>query len=203
MAYEFDIFLSYRRTFPFDQWMHEHFLPFFRAYLTGALNREPKVFIDQTNIHPGSSWPQMLQKALARSRCLVALWTPQYFHSSWCRRECEVMLFREQSLGWRSVEEPRGLIIPVCLFDGEHFPPTASEIQYRAFQRFVRLGEGFKSSERYVELQEAIEALAGEVAEVVRRSPRWRSEWQTKSFLNPEPILERPRRTTILNPGLE
>lgn len=202
MAYSYDAFISYRQAFPFDSWMDEHFLPFFRSFLTGALDREPVLFIDRLEIHPGQAWPQRLQRALAQSRCLIGLWTPQYFHSDWCRRECDVMLFREQHLGWRSVDNPDGLVVPVCLFDGQHFPSRAKEIQHRDFRRFVRLGDGFKGSNLYVEMQAAIEDFAADVAEVIRLAPRWRREWQTQRFLSPAPLLL-PSQRLAQNPGLE
>ncbi|MBI1929730.1 toll/interleukin-1 receptor domain-containing protein [Candidatus Poribacteria bacterium] len=177
MGYEFDVFLSYTHAFPFGEWVYQHFLPFFEPFLANALNRTVTVFKDRENISSGDAWPLRLRNALAHSRCLVAIWSPSYFNSLWCKRELSVMLHRERQLGYRTPENPSGLIIPVTVSNGEHFPNYAKQIQYFDCRRFARVGEGFKKTERYVEFQDEMDRWVPEVAKVINQTPPWRQEW--------------------------
>jgi len=111
MGYEYDAFVSYKRGFPFGDWVHETFLPLFEPLLVNALNQpSAKVFVDTAEIRPGESWPISLKNALAHSRCLVAIWSPSYFHSESCKRELSVLLRRERQEGYRTLQKPNGLI---------------------------------------------------------------------------------------------
>jgi len=130
MVYEYDVFYSYKTGFPFGDWVHEHLLPFLESYLGNALNRNVNLFVDRNGISSGDAWPERIKRALAHSRCLVAVWAPLYFNSLWCRYECAVMLYRERQLGYRTINNPSGLILPINVFDGEHFPDFAQEIQW-------------------------------------------------------------------------
>ncbi len=204
MAYEHDVFLSYKRGFPFGEWVQRHFLPFFSSYVEGALNRPLKVFVDTSGVATGDSWPQRLQRALGHSRCLVAIWSPQYFHSEWCRRECATMLYREERLGLRTVGNPGGLVLPVCVFDGEHFPERTREIQYFNCNDYFLVGEGFTRAPEYVRFQQEMKAWAVGVAEAIRRAPRWRKSWLSPKWLDQtgEDLYPRPMGNFPLS-GLE
>src|SRR5659263_104899 len=98
MAYEYDIFLSYPTEYPFGPWVHETFLPLFRAYLKNSIygNANAKIFIDKYEIAPGDAWPEKIKRALSHSKCMVAMWSPSFFHSKWCMNECAIMLHREK-----------------------------------------------------------------------------------------------------------
>ncbi len=73
MPYDYDVFLSYKKRYPFGEWVHEHFLPFFEPFVESALNRQFRVFVDSYGIATGDAWPERLQRALGCSRCLVAM----------------------------------------------------------------------------------------------------------------------------------
>ena len=196
MDYEYDVFVSYKRDFPFGSWVHEHFLPFFSPFLASALNRASvDIFVDTSAISTGDSWPRRLQRALGTSRCLVALWSPLYFNSAWCRRECAAMLRRERLLGFRTVENPAGLMLPICLFDGEHFPETTRSIQYGDCRKYFAVGEGFRKTELYVEFQKWMMAWVDDVARAVQTAPPWDARMLDPTWLaddeinlNPSPI---------------
>jgi hypothetical protein len=130
MAYKYDIFLSYANQFPFNKWTRERLLPLIDTYLTNELNRQAKIFFDKAEIAAGDAWPEQLKNALAHSRCLVAVWSPSYFTSKWCTSECAVMLNREMKLGYRKAQNPKGLILPLTIYDGDRFPEYARKIQW-------------------------------------------------------------------------
>src|SRR5258705_3820007 len=96
MAYQYDIFISYRRNEESRRWIEAHFEPLLKLRVDLNLGREPVVFIDD-RIESGTSWPLQLASALATSRILVPLWTKTYFQSKWCTEELSHMLAREQA----------------------------------------------------------------------------------------------------------
>jgi hypothetical protein len=184
MAYRYDIFLSYKSEFPFGDWVHESLRPLLEPYVTGALGRPIRIFVDRTGIGAGDAWPERLQQALAYSRCLVAVWVPQYFYSDWCRRECAVMLHRERQLGLRSLRKPSGLILPIRLFDGVHFPEIAKKIQFLDCRDYFQVNEGFRKSEDYAKLQRVLQTWSEEVAIAINSAPRWQGKWLTQGWLD-------------------
>jgi len=199
VAYEYDVFVSYVTRFPSGDWVHEIFLPLFKPYLENALNRDVNLFVDKHEISSGDAWPERIKKALAHSKCLVALWLPSYFNSIWCLCECAVMLHRERQLNYQTIENPSGLIIPINLFDGEHFPDFAQQIQYLDCRNFFRVGSGFLKTERYVEFQDVLIEWIDDVANAVNNAPPWSEEWQARQWLD-DPI-ENIHRIAI--PGFE
>jgi len=128
--YEYDIFISYRRRQPVMDWMRYHFYPMLNERLPDCLPYTPNVFIDW-NIETGAEWSAELSRALKRSRCLVAIWSAEYFRSAWCLAEWQTMRERERILGLRSESNPAGLIYAVRFSDGKYFPQEARSIQYR------------------------------------------------------------------------
>ncbi len=183
MDYEYDVFVSYSRDFPYGKWVREIFLPLFQGFLKGALNKEPKLYIDE-KIPTGNEWTEDLKNALARSRCLVGIWSPHYFISKWCKSECFVMLHRERTLNFRSLENPDGLIVPVTIQDGDIFPEYAKKIQSAPWHRFARDGNGFKETRRYVEFQDEMLDWVEDVARAIKSAPPWNPEWLSDDLFN-------------------
>lgn len=94
------------------------------------------------------------------------------------------MLHREQTCGFRTPVNPDGLIVPVTLHDGARFPDYARAIQYADWTKYARVGDGFKKTERYVELQDRITDWAEDVAKAVNAAPAWDDNWLTDAWLN-------------------
>ena len=181
--------MSYKTGFPFGEWVYEHLLPFLEPCLENALNRDVDVFVDRDNIFVGDAWPERLRRALAYSRCMIAVWSPAYFNSSWCLCECAVMLYRERQLGYRTLDNPGGLILPINVFDGEHFPHFARSIQYLDCRDYARVGPGFRGTRRYVDFQDRLLEWIPEVANAINAAPPWSEEWQSQEWLS-DPIRD-------------
>jgi hypothetical protein len=178
MAYKYDVFLSYVTESPFGEWVHEHLMPFFKPYLKNTLNQEVNIFVDRDEIYSGDAWPERIKNALAHSKCMVAIWSPSYFNSTWCKLECNVMLHREKKLGYRTIKNPRGLVLPINIFDGEHFPYYTRRIQYLDCRNFFRVSPGFRKTERYVDFQDLLIKWVYAVANSIKNAPPWSEKYE-------------------------
>lgn len=127
-GYEHHIFVSYRRSDEdWVRWTRENFVRPLRSLLRPSLG-DVSIFVDE-NLETGVSWPLRLAQALARSRLLIPVLSRSYFQSDWCRLELAIMYRREQTANFRTAANPWGLIIPVVIDDGDHFPPEIRQIQ--------------------------------------------------------------------------
>lgn len=183
MPYEYDVFVSYKTGKVYGRWVHESFLEFFKEFLDQSLGRETKIFIDKNNIYDGEAWPEKLKLALAKSRCLVAILSPLYFQSKWCKRECSVMLFREEHFGYRSVKKPQGLISAIALHDGDKFPGVIRKIQYRIWHDYALVGKAFEKTEIFIEFQNELKTYADNVAKIIESAPPFEEEWLEEKWL--------------------
>lgn len=80
-----------------------------------------EVFFDLTSILPVDARPDILEKALLRSKVLLAILTPAYFTSDYCKHEWAVFEKKERQLGISP------LIVPVMLRGGFDFPEAVRE----------------------------------------------------------------------------
>ncbi|ETR67534.1 MAG: hypothetical protein OMM_11494, partial [Candidatus Magnetoglobus multicellularis str. Araruama] len=147
-TYEYDVFISYSRKDILGQWINDTFFNLFKTYLDNSLSWTPKIFIDTSDIDPGDSWPERLKRAICYSKCMVSIWSPNYFKSGYCRKECGSMLYREKMLGYRTTNKPNGLVLPVNIFDGKFFPEIAQQINWFLCHDYYIDGEGFKKNRK-------------------------------------------------------
>ena len=97
-GYEFDVFFSYKRHSLSADWTRR-VSALLCYYLSHELNvPEARVFVDEESIELGDEWPETLQRALRRSKCLVCVWSPLYFQSDWCYSEWRSFQARERLL---------------------------------------------------------------------------------------------------------
>lgn len=198
MAYRYDIFLSYPHGF-IERWLLEQFIPIFKWHLESALGNKPEIFIDRDGISTGDTWPLRLNKALCYSKCLLAILSPSYFQSEWCLYEITVMMKREEENGYRTPENPSGLVIPINVSDGKAFPKYMKGIQYFDFRDYVLFGPAFEKTERYIKFQQKIREWSHEIANCIEHVPNWHNSWLEQTipdiprFQKPKfnaPILE-------------
>lgn len=141
------------------------------------------------------NWPLNLQRALQRSRILVAVWSPPYFRSQWCVAEWQSMRVREQMLGWSTPTRPLGLVYPVVYADGLHFPEEAKATQYRRdLSQWGFPRPQFQDTTEYQELWKCMREVAAEIAARLPSVPAWENDWPTVPIpaLDPPPRLRLP-----------
>jgi hypothetical protein len=171
--YAYDVFFSYKRQSLTLDWTRE-VSQRLKLWLTEELGgREAQIFVDETCVDVGDKWPERLRDALKQSRCLVCIWSPSYFQSSWCVSEWQSFLERERIVRI----EPHGLIAPLKFHDGEHFPPEARRIEWEDVAAYAVTVPAFWTSSKAVELEIKLKAFAGGVANIVRRAPPFRPDW--------------------------
>jgi hypothetical protein len=90
----------------------------FRNDLSKAINRlagePPRIFFDRTELMTSDLWESRIATALERSQLAVAILSPSYSRSEWCRREWASFAGREGELrANRTFAEDRGLIFPI------------------------------------------------------------------------------------------
>lgn len=175
--YEYDLFISYRRTDAVMRWIKNHFHPLIRAWLSENLTRDPKIFIDWEQ-ETGVDWPTNIRVALQKSRYLVAIWSPQYFTSEWCVAEWESMLQREKLLGMRSEQNTKGLVYSVVYSDGNSFPhhaKTTINVVMEPTWRHPHVQ--FNQSLAYLDFDKKIQEIAEELSSWINTAPQYRDDW--------------------------
>jgi len=159
-------------------WVHNHFQPLLMQWLPNFMpyNHQTKIFID-LQIETGAEWPLKLRQALSMSRCLLPIWSPQYFQSSWCQAELQTMLRREQLLGLRTGENPSGLIYAVLFAGAQYLPSEVLTIQFKDLSKWNCPWMVFKKNVQYVNLDKQVQKLCQDLANMIQSAPVWQSDW--------------------------
>jgi hypothetical protein len=195
MTYQHDFFISYSRRYPVGNWVRNHFCPELREWLDCYAAASARIFIDQDN-EEGDHWPTRLQAALAHSKYLIAVWSPQYFTSPWCCAEWRSMRQREDLLGLRRGPKPTGLIYPVVFSDGRNFPVEARETQSVDFSELNYPMPEFKFTPKYIEFVDRIKSTCGTLAAWLdeREAPVFDQAWPiARPAPHTLPVAQLPR----------
>jgi TIR domain/Protein of unknown function (DUF1566) len=130
MSYE--VFLSYARRDNDDGWTDEFRRALAAIYekLTGAA---VSIFFDTEAVGIGSIWEAKILQSLRDSEVLVAVLSPSYVRSEWCRREWREFVDRERVLQQKGIlSSDQELIFPILLFPferGDFSPAEAAFIE--------------------------------------------------------------------------
>ncbi len=194
-GYEHDIFISYSHKHPVLTWVQNHFEHELKNWLPQSMSYDPDVYIDW-RIETGADWPLELRKALKNSRCMVAVWSPTYFRSNWCNAEWKSMLAREAKLGFRTKDNPKGLVYPVKFFDGDLFPDEAKRTQQMDLIEWSNPYAQFRYTNRYDGFVSKIQQIAQEIAELISSVPQWQEDFPIiipDEYEQPKGLFKLPR----------
>ena len=165
MAYEYEIFFSYKRDRQSNSW-HQ----VLKDRIVHWVGEEPgidkvRVFFDTEEIRTGNRWRQKVVHALSRSKCLIGIWSPQYFRSRHCVAEW-------LSFSARCTQTNKELVAPASRADGLNFPTHARDFQFKRFNDYALLATRFWDTELAVEFEEKeIKPFARDVAQLIRQAP--------------------------------
>ena len=205
--YEHDVFISYKRSYLIHSWLTRFFLPHFEGWLEEELLKlhEPhhvaakeivpsdalqtevnvRIFFDNRIIEPGDDWPSELTRAVKGSKTLVAICSPSYFHSRWCRSEWQSFLDRQSLLGIY------GLMIPVRYHDSE---PFLAGMSWSDFSDYTFQASDFYQSAQAVRFEQLIKDLARVVAQAISGAPTFNPQWPAPTVQRTNPISPRMER---------
>lgn len=206
MAYEYDLFVSYNRSFEREGrrvetqaggWVKRVFYPALASWWHASSPSAGPVFFDEESIPKGSRWPDYLARAHRASRCLVPVWYPPYFSSRWCEAEWLSMVEREQRFNV-DTSNGHGLVVPVIFYDGDTFPQPAKDRQGFKCHNLAYLNSAEGDAPELPRLrqwfaEELIPALKG----AVDRAPDW-----DPSFPLLDPATEDGADAAIELPGM-
>src|SRR5271166_2721303 len=130
MDYEFDIFFSYKRNETSNPW-HTGLKDSLAHWVSEELDgKHVSIFFDLEDISVGSRWKAKIINGLCCSKCLVAVWSPDYFRSRYCVAEW-------LTFDMRSKITQRDLIAPASRHDGQNFPIDARALQIAKFNEYA------------------------------------------------------------------
>ncbi|HLX10991.1 MAG TPA: toll/interleukin-1 receptor domain-containing protein [Thermoanaerobaculia bacterium] len=126
------------------------------------------VYLDRQRLQPGFVWKSELSRALCHSRCMLAIYTDDYFSRDYCIRKWDAMVTLEtQRIGGTS----RRMIIPIllrCANDqGEPaLPARMRELQYEDFRSIVAPKQQFAT----IKTKNKVATLLRRIDDLKRRS---------------------------------
>ncbi len=191
MGYKNDIFISYSHRY--QGWVQDTFYELFEHHLSEAVNYDVKIFVDYNTIKGGDDWNKRIKNELVHSKCLVSIYAPSYFRSEWCVKEFAIMDYRQKECGYRTLENPNGIIVPLNIRDGEFFPPFAKEIQYKDFREYT--WDGIKKTELYLPFQKTLADYVKVVANSIQTAPAWNQNWLSDEAK----WIENPPKNYLIN----
>lgn len=174
MDYLHDVFISYRREASWTPWTRDIFKNLLRSYLLDELPERrggPDIFVDE-RIEVGADWVDALGSHLAQSRVVVAILSGGYFGSDWCVHELDLILERAKACG----QGAAGLVIPVVVQDGEHFPDAVNRLHSADLKKW-RIAGLMKNTPACQELSQKIGELSPMIAGAARNAPAFDEKW--------------------------
>lgn len=179
MAYQYDIFISYKRHEMTLDWIKNLFIPSLEHHIYDELGRSPKIYIDE-QLEIGTTWPISLGSALGASRTIIPLWTQAFCKSKWCSCELGHMLEREKKNGFRSISKPSGLVFPTIIHDGDKLPIAIATIQNIEIKDCYNV-RMTKDSLKAEILDDLLRPLGKAIADAINNAPVWKQDWQIEA----------------------
>lgn len=185
-GYEYDIFISYKRGTDCEEWVRKTLKPLLIKVINDYSIGEddPKVFIDEEGIDIGMEWPTRIKRALARSKCMLAVWSPSYFRkSAWCVIEFSVMKFRQEALGLGPNKNPFSLIWPVMFRKLDPIPAFVEKTQVLDLSDYNSIISEESDQKKYSEFKKIFESKIVSLANMIANAPEWNQNWETDEWL--------------------
>lgn len=186
MAYKYDVFISYKRGTINEEWLDKTFLELFSGFLDNLLVNQVEIFVDRQGIAPGAVWPESLRRALASSRCMVAIMSPAYFmkRSEWCVREFISMKYRQEVLELHDGAIPPCLVWPVMLqsIRPDRRPPLIHDIQLKDYSSFQYFEGASPEDPDYKRFKQTLNADCQVIADIIENAPPWQPDWESQEW---------------------
>jgi len=121
----YDVFLSYARVDQENNQFVSKLSTELQRGFQSITGRPLGIFVDTKEIATAQMWQERIESALTQSTLMVAVMTPSYFTSEWCRKEWDWFEAREsRRRSEHGLSESEELIFPVRFL--EHQPSPRS-----------------------------------------------------------------------------
>ena len=175
--YDYDIFVSYRRSPNIGTWVKKYLVPRLQSRMDEVAPRQIKVFCDY-KMQDGTNWPAELSNRVRSSSLLLTIWSADYFRSAWCMAEWQSFRDRERRLGLFSDANTLGLVYPLRYADGRHFHPDAQLTLCRKdFSLLNYPDDVFRESAQYLQFDALVRDVAQELVDRLDTVPPWRDDF--------------------------
>lgn len=94
-SWDYDAFVSYSRFEESAQGFVGQMVSLTGRHFRSLTGRALRLFVDEQEIAAASLWQEQIHQALQRSALMIAVVTPSYLTSDWCRREFDYFLSLE------------------------------------------------------------------------------------------------------------
>lgn len=192
MAYEYDIFISYRNMGSIKKWVPNVLVPEIQERMDACLPSSAKIFLDKTDISPGAPWPQTLQDAHLRSKIFIMVLSWNYFSSGWCHAEWSNAVERYD-------QTQKQIVFPIRYNDlkDEHIEKMPSDvktsvtdIQREDFGPFTTLNSREGDSALATTFRQTVEQFAENIlCPSLEKAPDFNPKWPS---LPVKPLPSRP-----------
>jgi hypothetical protein len=177
MSYDYEIFLSYRRSSTVGPWVRNHLHPKLQARIDEISEGPIRISLD-TEIAGGTAWPDALKLRLKSSAILLTVWSADYFRSDWCMAEWRSFREREALLGLATPANPQGLVYPIRYADGKYFHSDAKQTQIKLdFSDLNYPEEEFRRTQKYLEFDDRVKRLAEDLLPLIEGAPLWQQDF--------------------------
>jgi hypothetical protein len=166
--YDYHVYLSYIRGGMEETWLDLHFRTELAKWLRMDLPDKPQIFFNHNDKR--DSWDPVVEEAIRRSRCLVAISSSEYWDSPTCVAEWETFKARERARNG-------ALMTLGVVFHGEKPDEKATGIAWEDFKEFAIPYEGYSKSNDYGYFVRAIKKLSSELATLIKQAPRFENSW--------------------------
>ena len=179
--YRYDFYVSYDSSPLVASWIGDVLERLRRTFQASG------IFFQEERRENGALDPQIVDAA-STSRCMIAVWSPEYFYSRLSWWEWMVFRAREDALSMRNGT----LIAPIQFHDGVHFPPEAKVADKFDVRDYTNLSPAFWGSEGAIEFKRELETFTDKLRGLVQGAPPFDPDWPTVDFDEVKPP-ERPR----------
>jgi hypothetical protein len=175
--YKYDVFVSYLREPEIVAWC-DLTIPHVKHWLREELGgREVTFFEGELSGRDGKGLSEAARDALVNSACLLPFWSPTYFYSAACYREWRSFVLRQELILERDKRE-HGLIKPIKIWDGEHFPPEARQMEQFDASKYTPPVYGFEKTKLGGKfLRRLVREYVPSLASAVRDAPSFEQGW--------------------------
>jgi MinD-like ATPase involved in chromosome partitioning or flagellar assembly len=167
-GYEYDLFVGRATSSVLNEWL-DAFISRLSTLVSAQLGRDLRVFQDLSEVRVDDVWKNAVEKALVRSRVLLAIVTPEFLSSQWCLLEWATFERREKE------KAARELIVPVMLQRPDPLPDWMSRRQVIDISDLPRRVSAFAESSP--EVVGRLAELARLVTRRVRSAPAFDAGW--------------------------